>query len=120
MDVFASIAGGDSFSDIYGMERLLYVSLPQILALLLGKRLILLPQTIGPFRGGFAKTVARYILNRAERVYSRDDRGLEELKALVGRGPPPTKFCVCYDCALFLHPILPPPIDPIRLHPIIP
>src|SRR6266849_10369049 len=32
IDLFASIAGGDSFSDIYGVERFLYVSLPQILA----------------------------------------------------------------------------------------
>ena len=40
-DFVASIAGGDSFADIYGLERLLYVSLPQILALLLGKKLIL-------------------------------------------------------------------------------
>ena len=111
MDVFASIAGGDSFSDIYGMERLLYVSLPQILALLLGKRLILLPQTIGPFRGGFAKSVARYILNRAERVYSRDYRGLEELKALVGHGRAATKFWFCHDVGFVLDAVPPAHID---------
>ena len=53
-DLVVAISGGDSFSDIYGLERLLYVSLPQILALWAGKRLILLPQTIGPFKGRFA------------------------------------------------------------------
>src|ERR1700722_4866256 len=30
-DVFGSIAGGDSFPDIYGLELLFYVGLPQIL-----------------------------------------------------------------------------------------
>src|SRR5207244_1279177 len=35
-DLATSIAGGDSFSDIYGLGRLLYVALPQILVLLLG------------------------------------------------------------------------------------
>lgn len=28
MDIVGSIAGGDSFSDIYGFERLMYVALP--------------------------------------------------------------------------------------------
>src|ERR1700753_4339912 len=44
-DVFASIAGGDSFADIYGLARLFYVGLPQILIILLGKKLILFPPT---------------------------------------------------------------------------
>ena len=46
-DVFAAISGGDSFSDIYGIRRFLYVSLPQVLVLLMGKPLVLLPQTLG-------------------------------------------------------------------------
>ena len=50
-----AVSGGDSFSDIYGLGRLLYVSLPQVLVLLLGRRLVLLPQTIGPFRGRLAR-----------------------------------------------------------------
>src|ERR1039457_7303958 len=54
-DLVVAISGGDSFSDIYGLERFLYVSLPQILALWSGKRLILLPQTLGPFKGWLAQ-----------------------------------------------------------------
>lgn len=82
-DLFVSIAGGDSFSDIYGTVRLLYVTLPQILALLLGGRLALLPQTIGPFRSRFSKVVARYILRRAEIVYSRDESAISAICALA-------------------------------------
>ena len=71
-DVCLSVAGGDSFSDIYGMVRLIYVSLPQIVVLLLGKRLILLPQTLGPFKSRSAKLIARFIMSRASRIYARD------------------------------------------------
>ena len=46
-DIVATMAGGDSFSDIYGLGRFLYVSLPQFLALALGKKMVVLPQTIG-------------------------------------------------------------------------
>jgi polysaccharide pyruvyl transferase WcaK-like protein len=83
-DLIGSIAGGDSFSDIYGMRRLLYVSLPQILMILMGKPLVFLPQTIGPFRSFMGKWVARYILKRAHRVYSRDLQSIEEVRGIVG------------------------------------
>ena len=115
MNFFASIAGGDSFSDIYGMERLLYVSLPQILALMLGKKLVLLPQTFGPFRGKLSKMVARYILSRAYQVYSRDYRGLQELKVLMGSSQATSKFAFCYDVGFVLDPIAPEDIDVIGL-----
>ena len=46
-DAAAAISGGDSFSDIYGMGRLWYVALPQLLALAVGIPLVVMPQTIG-------------------------------------------------------------------------
>jgi polysaccharide pyruvyl transferase WcaK-like protein len=106
-DLVASIAGGDSFSDIYGIQRLLYVCLPQILAILLGKRLVLLPQTIGPFRSKLAKTIARYILRHAERVYSRDHQSLKESIELLGHDLGRSKFAFCYDLGFVLDPTAP-------------
>ena len=114
-DLFASISGGDSFSDIYGMGRLLYVSLPQILVLLLGKKLVLLPQTIGPFKAAFAKKTARYILRGADRVYSRDEQGLGEIKALAGSGQADSKFGFCYDVGFVLDPVAPARVDVMGL-----
>ena len=111
MDFLVSIAGGDSFSDIYGIERLLYVALPQVLILLLGKKLVLLPQTIGPFRGSTAKFVARFILRRADKVYSRDYRGLEASKGLVVPSYAAKKFAFCYDVGFVLEPFPPAHID---------
>ncbi len=82
-DIVASIAGGDSFSDIYGMGRLLYVALPQMLVLQLGKPLVLLPQTLGPFKCRGAKWIAGYIMRNAQAVYSRDKLSLLEAAPLM-------------------------------------
>lgn len=79
-DLIYSIAGGDSFSDIYGLRRLIYVALPQVLALLNQKKLILLPQTIGPFNSFIGKAIAKHIIRRAYIIYSRDYEGLNFLK----------------------------------------
>ena len=111
MDLFASIAGGDSFSDIYGIERFLYVSLPQILVLLLGKKMVLLPQTFGPFRGKFARILTRYILKRADHVYSRDHQGLQDIAELLGPAFAASKFEFCYDVGFALQPAAPAGID---------
>jgi len=103
-DLVTSIAGGDSFSDIYGLERLLYMSLPQILVLLLNKKLVLLPQTIGPFQRKFSRGVARYIVRRAEHVYSRERAGLKELEVLLRPGLAKGKASFCYDVAFAMDP----------------
>lgn len=99
-DFIGSIAGGDSFSDIYSIERLIYIALPQILVLLLGKPLVLLPQTIGPFNSILAKKISRFILERAQKIYARDHISLTTIKK---------KFCLdnsrlafCYDMGFIL------------------
>jgi polysaccharide pyruvyl transferase WcaK-like protein len=98
----ASIAGGDSFSDIYGFWRLTYVALPQWLAILLGKRLVLLPQTLGPFRSRASRFVARTILANAERIYSRDAEGERVVAELLGRAGGQVRFG--YDLGFLLEP----------------
>lgn len=106
--IVASLAGGDSFSDIYGLERFFYVSLPQFLALFMGKRLVLLPQTIGPFHGKLAKNVARHILREADLVYSRDHQGVEDTRRLLGRSSSSNgKVRFCYDVGFVLDPLRP-------------
>ena len=118
-DVVLSIAGGDSFSDIYGVTRLLYVSLPQVLAILMGKRVVLLPQTIGPFKYSISKLVARLILRRAERVFARDFRSLDQIAELLRGAPNRAGFCP--DVGFLLEPVEPPNLDgvgwPVRTGP---
>ena len=106
--IVTSLAGGDSFSDIYGFWRFVYVSLPQLLAVFMGKRLVLLPQTIGPFKGSVVRHVARYILKRAEIIYARDYESLEEARHLLGSvrsGNGKIRFC--YDLGFVLDPARP-------------
>ena len=79
-----AISGGDSFSDIYGIRRFLYVALPQILVLLLQRPLVLLPQTYGPFAGWLARGLARYIVRGACTVFSRDQAGVGMIQSLAG------------------------------------
>jgi colanic acid/amylovoran biosynthesis protein len=70
-DIAFAVSGGDSFSDIYGMGRFFYVLLPQILVLMLGRRLCLLPQTIGPFDGRLSRMLARLVMQHAEKIYAK-------------------------------------------------
>lgn len=101
-DIFGAISGGDSFSDIYGVNRLLYIALPQLLVLLLRKRLIILPQTLGPFKRTFSKIIAKIILRNAYKVYSRDFNGVKLAKQLM-RGES-CRIGFCYDMGFVMEP----------------
>ena len=101
-DIIGAIAGGDSFSDIYGLRRLIYVALPQILVQLLEKPLVLLPQTLGPFKSALAKAIARSIVRHSSIVYTRDPSGLEAVRELAGRDHGRLSFA--YDMGFALEP----------------
>jgi polysaccharide pyruvyl transferase WcaK-like protein len=101
-DIICSIAGGDSFSDTYGLGRFIYVSLPQILVQLLGKPLVLLPQTLGPFKGAFAKSIARYIFKHARIVYTRELSKLETIRGVDLSGN--RRLAFGYDMGFALEP----------------
>jgi polysaccharide pyruvyl transferase WcaK-like protein len=83
MDIVADITGGDSFSDIYGIRRFMLGFLCKWLVLFLGKKLVLLPQTYGPFKRPLTQKMARYVLQHANLVYSRDRAGVEYLKNVL-------------------------------------
>jgi polysaccharide pyruvyl transferase WcaK-like protein len=101
-DVAVAVSGGDSFSDIYGLGRFFYVYLPQLLVLWLGTKLVLLPQTIGPFRTRLARRLAEWLLNRAQRIYSREQAGVEDVQQLLGNTGAHVRFC--YDMGFILEP----------------
>ncbi len=105
-DLVLSIAGGDSFSDIYGHARFLYIVLPILWAIAMGRRLVIMPQTIGPFKSYFADWVAAFILRRSETVYARDNESLSLARKLMGpRHAARAHFC--YDLGFILDPIKP-------------
>jgi len=83
-ELIADITGGDSFSDIYGMQRFIRGFLTKSLFLWAGKKLIMLPQTYGPFQRPITRLLAGYVLRRCEVVWSRDQQGGDTLKKLLG------------------------------------
>lgn len=74
--------GGDGFSDIYG-DRQFYDRMSQTYLLWkAGVPLIMLPQTIGPFRKRENYEEAIRIIKHAKSVYVRDDKFCQELDNL--------------------------------------
>lgn len=70
--VVLDVGEGDSFSDIYGLKRLLYLCLSKRFAGAGERSLILSPQTIGPFSSVISLFLARWALASATRVFARD------------------------------------------------
>ncbi len=105
-DFIGEIRGGDSFSDIYGIKRFAVGSAPALIALLLGKSIVLLPQTYGPYNSAFAKWISRIIIRRSDRVFCRYREGVEFMKEFVKRIPL-EKVCFCPDVAFTLD-VIPP------------
>lgn len=80
--LIAAINGGDGFSDIYGKE-IFYKRLPGInFAMENRLPLVILPQTIGPFKEGECLQTASKILKYAKHVYVRDECFVSELKEM--------------------------------------
>jgi polysaccharide pyruvyl transferase WcaK-like protein len=101
-DLVADITAGDSFSDIYGFRRFLWVFLYKWLVIFSGKKLVLLPQTYGPFKKTITRMMSRYILSRASIVYCRDLPAVEYLKTLLGTNHADGKVRFAPDVAFIL------------------
>ena len=112
----SDIRGGDSFSDIYGLRRFFLGSLPAITAVLLGKRLVFLPQTYGPYRSRFTRIVARALLTHADQILSRDRQGSEVVSGLLG-GQAARQARFCPDVAFTLEAFEPKFVE---IHPPLP
>ncbi|MBD3244252.1 MAG: hypothetical protein GF331_26910 [Chitinivibrionales bacterium] len=108
-DVVCAIAGGDSFSDIYGLPRLFYVGLPQLLPIVLRKPLILLPQTIGPFKTWIGRRFAQATVRRCARAYARDAQGVATLRRMLPGREDRCRFG--YDVAFAMQPA---PLDAVQ------
>jgi colanic acid/amylovoran biosynthesis protein len=75
--------------------------------LLLKKKLILLPQTLGPFKGVIPRSIARLIIGSAGRVYSRDQAGLKQIEQLLGNSFDDCRHRFCYDLGFVMEPRYP-------------
>lgn len=110
-DVVGSISGGDSFSDIYGLRRIIIGSVPGIIAILLNKKTVLLPQTYGPYSSKIAKLIARFIFARSVRIYARDSRSIEVVRKILNKKGEYADIRMCPDVAFILDAITPDMMD---------
>lgn len=79
-DLVLDIGAGDSFSDIYGGKRFIKYMLAKFTVLLLGRPLVLSPQTLGPFQAGWARKLAFASLKRSRAVFARDQKSIDILR----------------------------------------
>jgi polysaccharide pyruvyl transferase WcaK-like protein len=106
-DFIGDIHGGDSFSDIYGSKRFIVGVLPNIIILLLGKKLILLPQTYGPYKSLLSQKIAKYIFIKSVYIISRDKEGVQVVKKVVGQEGKGINLYFCPDVAFVLDAAIP-------------
>ncbi|MEW6252161.1 MAG: polysaccharide pyruvyl transferase family protein, partial [Planctomycetota bacterium] len=103
-DAVLDITGGDSFTDLYGPCRFAAAVATKRLALDLGKPLILLPQTYGPYRDPQVRRIAADIVRRATQAWARDTRSFETLRELAGAAFDPARHRCGVDVAFALEP----------------
>lgn len=116
-DVVLDISGGDSFATTYGPLVFDSQTAPKSLALRMGKPLVLLPQTFGPFETEDSRAAARRIIGGAILAATREAEGLGELDDLFGgRRPPHTVACPDVAFTLDAEPV-PPEEEPFVLEP---
>jgi colanic acid/amylovoran biosynthesis protein len=79
------IGAGDSFADIYGLRRFISISLSKMAVPRPRDRLILSPQTIGPFERWWTKYLAKWLMTRCRAVVVRDHLSLNVVRAMKVR-----------------------------------
>ena len=102
-DGVLDITGGDSFTDLYGRRRFDTSAAVKRLVLRLGRRLILLPQTYGPYRDPRHREIAAEICRQATLAWARDERSFAMLRDLAGDAFDPTRHLSGVDVAFALE-----------------
>lgn len=97
-DILVDTGEGDSYADIYGLER--FRNFNYIKTKFYGSIIpyILLPQTIGPFESNEARLNAKISLEKASAVIARDSQSYEFCKAIA----PDSNLSKSIDMAFFL------------------
>jgi colanic acid/amylovoran biosynthesis protein len=85
LDCVLDIGAGDSFADIYGYVRFIFMWLSKEIVHLRGIPLLMSPQTIGPFTRQPYKFLAAHAMRRAFAVVARDPESFSALRALSPR-----------------------------------
>ncbi|MGA8259078.1 MAG: polysaccharide pyruvyl transferase family protein [Arenicellales bacterium] len=102
-DLVLDASSGDGFTDLYGVLRFYKEVSRKWLALILGRKLVLLPQSIGPFLNPLYGAIAGYILRHSHRVFVRDAVSLARARRCAGRRCDGNKIKLVPDLAFALE-----------------
>lgn len=100
-DLVGDIRGGDSFSDIYGMQRFVFGFLEAWTVILVKGQMVQFPQTYGPFKSALARRMTAYLLKRSSVVVARDLQSQRVAQDLAG---PSVTVQISPDVAFSLDP----------------
>lgn len=103
-DIFFDFTAGDSFSDIYGLERFMKRTFVKSCVEFAHKPLVLGPQTYGPYKNKIAQIWAGHVFKHAHQIYARDSQSRERVRKLVKRDVmlvTDVAFALDYDKKLF-------------------
>src|SRR5262249_43450014 len=100
-----AISCGDSFRAVSGIERRLWVCLRQLLEVLVGKPLLLLRQSMGPFKRTLRPSFARKTLRKARLAESCDRRGVRNTSKMLGTGATESRVQFSPDVAFVMEPV---------------
>jgi polysaccharide pyruvyl transferase WcaK-like protein len=109
------VSGGDSFTDLYGEKRFRAMVLSKQLALDNGLTLILLPQTLGPFRDAGRRAEAVAILRGARGIWLRDAGSYAFLQQTLGDEFDAARHHLGVDMAVLLPRALPTSVMPMTI-----
>ncbi len=98
LDIIFDIGAGDSFADIYGIERFRKINGSKKLVRFIGKKQVLLPQTIGPFYSKEAQQEAKESINKSQLVLARDRQSFDYVTKIL----PDKKVYELIDLAFFM------------------
>lgn len=83
VDCVLDIGAGDSFAEIYGAKRFLFLWLTKVLTVLRHVPLVLSPQTIGPFTRSPYRQLGAYAMRRARAIVARDPVSYDVAKQMA-------------------------------------
>jgi colanic acid/amylovoran biosynthesis protein len=109
-DLVLSCGGGNFYAYRTVCIAFLWALLCVAFASALGKRIVMLPQSIGPIKGWFQRHLARLMFARADRIMLREQLSLDLLRELKVN----VLMYLVPDLAFGLPPVLPKPNRPIE------
>lgn len=75
-DLILDLGEGDSFTDIYGYKRFMVLAITKLVPLLANIKIVLSPQTIGPFNSFLPRALAKWLMKKSEAVFARDHKSV--------------------------------------------